>query len=362
MMKKTLFCVLAALLALTACSEKKRSIPLYGWESIRQSPDPEAVRARFQEWKSHGLTGICVQSNLVDIPVIARIAHEEGLEYHAWKPCMMQGDLPHGWYAVNRLGQSADEFPAYVPYYKTLDPANPEVQDYIVSMLTEIAAVPDVDYVQLDYIRYADAILARGLWEKYGLDFSDGPYPAADYCYCDRCVTEFREKTGIDILAAEDPEAVPEWNAFRCGKVTELVTKVCDAVHAMGKKVSADVFPGPDSHAVPMVRQQWDEWPIDMVFPMNYNDFYLEGADWLAEITAEEVKAAGDIPVISGLFICREWQRKAEIEDPEGHGLVPSEIATAVRGSLDAGAAGLCLFTPRSMTPEHWAELDRLVL
>ena len=50
----------------------------------------------------------------------------------------------------------------------------------------------------------------------------------------------------------------------------------------MGKKVSADVFPGPNSLAVPMVRQQWDQWPIDMVFPMNYNDFYLEGADWLA--------------------------------------------------------------------------------
>jgi uncharacterized lipoprotein YddW (UPF0748 family) len=249
-----------------------------------------------------------------------------------------------------------------VQYYKALDPANPEVQDYIVSMLSEIAAVPDVDYVQLDYIRYADAILARGLWDKYGLDFSNGPYPAADYCYCDRCVSEFKEPTGIDILQVEDPQAVPEWTAFRCGKVTALVSKVCDAVHAMGKKVSADVFPGPNSLAVPMVRQQWDQWPIDMVFPMNYNDFYLEGADWLADITAEEVKAAGEVPVISGLFICREWRRKAEIKDPEGHGLLPSEIATAVQGSMEAGAAGICLFTPGSMTEEHWAELDKLIL
>ena len=29
---------------------------------------------------------------------------------------------------------------------------------------------------------------------------------------------------------------------------------------------------------------------------------------------------------------------------------------------MDAGAAGICLFTPGSMTPEHWAELDKLVL
>ena len=360
-MKRILW-VAAALLALASCAEKKPSIPLYGWEGIGKNPDLETVRARFQDWKGHGFTGVCINADIADIPALAKIAHEEGLEYHAWKPCMLQGGMPHDWYCVNRLGQSADEFPAYVDYYKALDPANPEVQDYIVSMILDIAAIPDVDYVQLDYIRYADAILARGLRDKYGLDFSNGPYPPADYCYCDRCVEEFKELTGIDILAVEDPQAVPEWTAFRCGKVTELVTKICDAVHSMGKKVSADVFPGPDSYAVQMVRQQWNEWPVDMVFPMNYNDFYLEGAGWLATVTAEEVKAMGDVPVISGLFICREWQRKAEIKDPEGHGLIPSEIATAVKGSMEAGAAGICLFTPESMTPEHWAELDKVVL
>ena len=359
---KRLLIALAALAVLCSCSEKNAAIPLYGWESIGRNPDLEAVRAKFQDWKSHGFTGVCINAALADIPALSAIAHEEGLEYHAWKPCMLQGDMPHEWYTVNRLGQSADEAPAYVDYYKSLDPANPEVQDFIVSMATEIASIPDVDYVQLDYIRYADAILARGLWDKYGLDFSNGPYPPADYCYCDRCVSEFKELTGIDILAVEDPQAVPEWTAFRCGKVTRLVTKVCDAVHALGKKVSADVFPGPDAYAVPMVRQQWDQWPVDMLFPMNYNDFYLEGPAWVGEITAEEVKAAGEVPVMSGLFICHDWQRKAEIKDPEGHGLLPSEIAMAVHGAMEAGAAGICLFTPGSMTPEHWAELDKLVL
>ena len=360
---KKLLIALAAALTLAACTEKKPAVPLYGWYGIGKNPNLEEVRAKFQNYKSHGFTGVCIQADLADIPAVAKIAHELGLEYHAWKPVMLQGDKPHDWYCVNRLGQSADEFPAYVGYYKALDPANPEVQDYIVSMLSAYADIPEVDYVQLDYIRYADAILARGLWDKYGLDFSDGSYPGADYCYCDRCVAEFQAESGIDIRAVENPDNVPEWTAFRCRKITELVTKVCDAIHAKGKKVSADVFPGPDSYAVKMVRQQWNEWPIDMVFPMNYNDFYLEPAEWLATVTAEEVKAVdGKMPVISGLFICRDWQRKAEIEDPEGHGLLPSEIATAVKGSLDAGAAGICLFTPGSMTEDHWKELDKIIL
>ena len=76
----------------------------------------------------------------------------------------------------------------------------------------------------------------------------------------------------------------------------------------------------------------------------------------------EEVKAMGDVPVMSGLFICPNWQEKEKVIDPENSGLLPSEMATAVRGSMDAGAAGICLFTPSRMSPEHWAELDKLVL
>ena len=32
-------------------------------------------------------------------------------------------------------------------------------------------------------------------------------------------------------------------------------------------------------------------------------------------------------------------------------------MATAVKGAREAGAAGICLFTPGSMTPEHWHAL-----
>lgn len=45
----------------------------------------------------------------------------------------------------------------------------------------------------------------------------------------------------------------------------------------------------------------------------------------------------------------------------EGHGLVPSEIAEAVRGSMEAGAAGVSLFVPANMTDEHWVEFDKAI-
>ncbi len=354
---KFIICSLAALTVLSGCS-RKSSVPVYCWDGFPENATMESLRQDFKALRARGVHGVCINGgfNLQNVALAAAAAHAEGLEYHAWAPAMLQSGLDSSWYAVNRLGQSAYDVQAYVPYYKALDPRNPQVIDWFIEQYTALADIPEVDFVQLDYIRYPDVILARGLWDKYGL-VMDEEYPTADYCYCADCVAAFREQTGIDILAVEDPSKVKEWAQFRCDAVTSLVRNICDAVHAHGKKVSADVFPGPASYAEWMVRQQWGDWPLDMVFPMNYNDFYLEGAEWVGKVTAEEVRSTS-APVMSGLFICRDWRGKESVSDPENSGLVPSEMGTAVRGALDAGAKGICLFTSSSMTEEHWKALE----
>ena len=358
---RKLFAVMIAALLLASCA-KQAKMPVYVWGS--PIADETAQREQFALFKQHGVTGVCYNCgwDMEQMAKSSALAHEYGLEYHAWIPTMIDGNQDPSWYTVNRLGESAYDHPAYVPYYKTLDPHNPEVIDYLVKRYSEVAAIPTVDYVQLDYIRYADVILSRGLWDKYGLDMNE-EYAPADYCYCDDCVADFKAKTGIDIRAMEDPSKCEEWAEFRCNVVTALVNRIAAAVHQQGKKISADVFPGPDSYARWMVRQQWNDWAVDAFFPMNYNDFYLEPASWVGDVTREEVVSVAErgIPVYSGLFICKDWQHKDQIEDPEGHGLLPSEMEEAVLGALDAGAAGICLFSAGSMTPDHWAVLDRLI-
>lgn len=96
---------------------------------------------------------------------------------------------------------------------------------------------------------------------------------------------------------------------------------------------------------------------------MNYNDFYMEPATWVGRVTAEEVKSVAHrrTPVYSGLFICKDWEHKDQVVDPENSGLLPSEMGEAIRGSIAAGAAGICLFTPYSMTEAHWKALDEAV-
>ena len=363
-MKKTTISVLIASLFMLCSVHLTAKTPVYIWQGWdNKTTTEENLKDDFTKWKSQGVTGVCFNTgfDLEKAKIASRIAKSLGLEYHAWMPCMLHAGLNPSWYAVNRLGQSAHDVQVYVPYYTCLDPHNKEVQAWLIEQYCKMAELPDVDYVQLDYIRYPDVILARGLWEKYGLVMNE-EYPKADYCYCDDCVAAFKEKTGIDIRKVDDPSKCKKWAQFRCDIITDLVNKLASAVHAKGKKISADVFPGPHSHAVWMVRQEWNKWNIDAFFPMNYNDFYLEKASWVGKITRKEVKAVkGKIPVYSGLFICKDWKNKASVVDPEHSGLVPSEIEEAVAGSMKAGAAGISLFTPKSMTDEHWDALKQVL-
>lgn len=374
-MKKYLLIIVLAI-ALASCQNSEQpKVKAYvwsGWDQEHVSED--SLRSIMESWKSHGITGICMNCGFEHEKTArcAAIAHKVGLEYHAWAATMLQGGLDSTWYTINRWGQSAYEtqYRAYVDYYQTLDPHNPEVIDWLTQQYFQLASIPNVDYVQFDYVRYADVILAEGLWEKYQYrihhEWRDAEgnvqeYPGADYCYCESCCADFKACTGIDIQEkmAEgiDPATISEWAQFRCDNVTNLVNVICKALHDNGYKVSADVFPGPHSYAEAMVRQQWNKWDCDMFFPMNYNDFYLEPAEWVGKVTEEEVMST-DKPVMSGLFICHDWQNKANIEDPEGHGLSPDELKIAAKKALEANAAGLCLFTPERMTEAHWQAFD----
>lgn len=364
-MKKLLIAMFGVLLLMACQTKRENVLPIYVWQSWGDSTiTADSIRKDFEEWKSHGVTGVCFNAGFdtAKISTAAKIAKELGLEYHAWIPTMIQAGQDSTWYTVNRLGESAYDKQAYVPYYTTLDPRNPEVEKFLIEKYSAVADIPEVDYIQLDYIRYADVILARGLWDKYGLNM-EKEYPKADYCYCDSCVAAFKAQTGIDIKKVEDPSTVKEWAQFRCDAVTKLVNNIVDAMHAKGKKVSADVFPGPDSYARWMVRQEWNKWNVDALFPMNYNDFYMEPASWVGKVTEEEVKsvASKGTPVYSGIFICKDWRHKDKVVDPENSGLLPKEIEAAVTSSMAAGAKGISIFTPKDMTPEHWAALEATV-
>lgn len=346
-------------------SPTKTKIPVYAWDYGPGEATDEELTAKFADLKAKGIDGLMYNGghDPETYRRVGKLVKEAGMEFHTWIPTMVQGKNPklkEEWYAINGKGESAFDKPAYVSHYTFLCPSKEGVYNFLADLYGSVAEVEHVDGIHLDYIRFPDVILARGLWDKYGL-VMDREFPQFDYCYCDDCTSTFKDKTGIDILEAEDPSQVMEWKQFRYDLITSMVNRLTEVVHSKNKKINGAVFPGP-SIAKKLVRQDWGKWNLDAIYPMNYNDFYLEGPKWVGEMVAEEVATAKDgAPVYSGLFICPKPEKKGDEKDPENHGLLPEEIAEAIQVSMENGAAGICLFTPGRMTDAHWEAFEEAI-
>lgn len=298
-------------------------------------------RQAFARLRRAGFGGVLAGGG--DVTALADAAHAEGLLFHRWIWVLNRsGDswvIEHHpeWFTVSREGRSSLEHPPYVGYYRWLCPTRDEVRRYVSREVAKLASDPAIDGVHLDYVRHADVILPRGLWSKYGL-VQDREYPEFDFCYCDVCREAFRTQRGTDPLDLPDPTADEAWRSFRWNTVTGLVRELADAAHAHDTPISAAVFPSP-SIARRLVRQAWDEWPLDAFFPMLYHGFYEQDVAWIGRTVREGVTALGGrAPLYAGLYL------------PD---LPPAELARAIAAATEGGAAGIALFEMGGLSDEH---------
>lgn len=302
-------------------------------------------RHRFARVQAAGVSGVLLGGEAVAAAVAA--ANDLGLHVHRWTWILNRnGDAwvkshhPE-WFSVSREGRSSLDHPPYVGYYQWLCPSRAPVREYLRGMIREVARTPGVQGVHCDYIRYPDVILPRALWAKYGL-VQDREYPQFDFCYCDVCRAAFRRQSGQDPLQLADPPSDAAWRRFRWDSVTRLVRELAATVHSEARQVSAAVFPTP-AIARRLVRQAWDEWPLDAVFPMIYQNFYEKAVSWIGTATREDVAAVPHSRrVFAGLYV---------------PGLSADDLGQAVRLARAAGAAGVSLFDLGALTDQHLISL-----
>jgi len=309
---------------------------------------PTEWRAYFARLSNFGIGGLLVGGG--DARLLSDAAHAEGLAFHRWVWVLNRNDDAElkskhpEWFMVSRDGRSCLDHPPYVPYYKWLCPTREGARAHVRARIADIAADPAVDGVHLDYVRFPDVILPRGLWDKYGL-VQDREYPEFDFCYCEACRETFRAESGLDPgnpSDLRDPPASEAWRRFRWDRVTRLVNELTQAVHSQGKPISAAVFATP-SLARQLVRQAWDEWPLDLTFPMTYQQMYSEPVQWIGDATRQSREAVGpDAPLFPGLYLPH---------------LAPADLAVAVEAALDGGATGVSLFEADRLTDDHLSVL-----
>jgi len=243
------------------------------------------------------------------------------------------------WYAVSREGKSCFDTRPYVGYYQWLCPNREESRNHILGLVEELAKVEGIESVHLDYIRFSDIFLPIGLLPKYDL-VQETEMAEYDFCYCDVCIEKFQKEHHKNPLESANTSIDMEWKQFRLNSVKNIVNDAYKIVHKHNKRLTAAVFPYPEM-ADHMVRQRWDKWNIDEVYPMIYHGFYNEEIDWIGYATkqgVEDVKDKG-IGVNTGIYM-PPFKSAQEVKD-------------AIMFAKDNGAKGVTFFDGPALKPEY---------
>jgi uncharacterized lipoprotein YddW (UPF0748 family) len=212
-----------------------------------------------------------------------------------------------------------------------LDPANPEVRKFLLTLTEEIVRRYNVDGVQLDYIRYPASFPP----DRYS-------YRKTTWGYTKIGRQTFQSLAGIDPTQI-DPKSQPElwnqWTAFKAAQVTDFVREASRRMRTVrpGIVVSAAVFP----EAAASYERKHQDWPR----------WAQEGlVDWLAGMTLtgavnvvqqnmlDMVQLSGPkVRVLSGVFA-------------PFNNLPAERLLEQIDASKRAGANGYVIFDTAHMT------------
>jgi uncharacterized lipoprotein YddW (UPF0748 family) len=354
-MKRSQVFLIALLISIVSCTGKvekaKVEKPIsefeFGvWTTANNKKSNEEYAKEFEKYKNAGIDEVLINTGTDPVLLnrITPIAVEKGLKVHAWIMTMNRpGDsiaLTHPeWYAVSKDGKSCFDTRPYVEYYQWLCPTRKESRNHILGLVEGLAKIDGIESVHLDYIRFSDIFLPIGLLPKYNLK-QETELPEFDFCYCDICIREFKKLHHKNPKESENTSIDMEWKQFRLNAVKRVVDEAYVIAHKYNKNLTAAVFPYPEM-ADHMVRQRWDKWNIDEVYPMIYHGFYNEEIDWIGFATkqgVEDVKDKG-IGVNTGVYI-------PPFKSNE-------ELKKAILLAKENGAKGVTFFDGNALTKEY---------
>ncbi|MDR1323733.1 MAG: family 10 glycosylhydrolase [Candidatus Margulisbacteria bacterium] len=187
---------------------------------------------------------------------------------------------------------------------KYLDPAIPEVREYLKSIYLEVARNYAVDGVHLDYVRYPGAGAGFTEYSRQTFERLYGVDPLALYQ---------NKKVALRLFGAEEyQQKIMRWDDWRRESINSLVRGLFYELTIAAPKVilTAAVLPDPDSAAKNNF-QDWAAWMrggyIDAVAPMIYDRDTRVVQKQI--VRAAELADEHSIPVFIGLGA---WRRSAD--------------------------------------------------
>jgi uncharacterized lipoprotein YddW (UPF0748 family) len=229
-----------------------------------------------------------------------RLAHRRNMELHAWVWVFGVGNTRHNTLIgkpANYVGPVLEAYPQwanieqngaiFTPEGKTfLDPANPEVQDYLLRLYREIVTQYKVDGLHLDYIRNPRQDLGSA-------DFGFSPVARA----------KFAQLTGVDPIhiSPNNRSLWWSWTEFRAQQINQFVGRVAKEMRSLKPNLtlSAAVFPWKANERLTRMQQNWETWvnkgDIDLLTPMTYVG---ETSRFIRQEVKPTLTAVGHAPVL----------------------------------------------------------------
>ena len=262
---------------------------------------PSSVTGVYDGWDAYDLIETFASATATASP-------DGRVEVHPWTCVFRTGSLleEHPEYAsVNREGTASESFAC---------PSRPEVRAQAIAVIQEIFDNYAVPGIHLDYVRFA----------------------GSQYCYCERCRSDFEAQYGTDPLML--PSDHQDWIEFRASQVTTFVQQVRSVADTFDppRLVSAAVFNKPhDTEGDPaMLGQNWklwlDEGLLDFVVPMNYS------ADPGEFVSQTQTALLGNDPAHHiymgvGLYLFEEGERDEAVDQLEMARILEADGAVIFR-------------------------------
>ncbi|MCM1004635.1 MAG: family 10 glycosylhydrolase [Candidatus Gastranaerophilales bacterium] len=234
-------------------------------------------------------------------------AHKRGIKVHIWFQTFYVGNKPPEtnpeyilakrpeWANYQKKNADSETIVYSVSEHNGyfIDPANPEVQQFLYELLCEIITRYKPDGINLDYIRYPQSLAAN--YSTYDL---------SNWGYTKYARAEFQRMYGVDPIELKQTDALWNyWRFYRCAKVTNFVKRASGLCRSNNVQLTAVIFPNRTA-AMDTKLQDWKNWSINN-FVDGFTPLFLTCDDKTAINLMEEVlrNKSASTKLYAGLFV-----------------------------------------------------------
>ena len=193
------------------------------------------------------------------LKVWIREAHKRDMKIHIWFQSFYVGNIPPAANPKSILAvhpewgnKTKSDYQSKTPtssksehngYF--LDPANPAVQDFLIKLLTEIITTYCPDGINLDYIRYPQAL---------------SKFETGSWGYTEFARKDFKDMYKTDPVNIKYDDALwKDWENYRREQITKFVARVGTLGRQKCVYISTVIFPDLEN-AMNTKQQDWRTW------------------------------------------------------------------------------------------------------